>query len=124
MTVRAATIIKSAVSIIESDGWMQGALTENSGHGRHCVIGAVLLAARKYGLFQLKSAETELDDILRFLQDACGGEFVTKWNDEKGRTQKQVVKMMRKAAAYAEKSAAPAAGAWVYSGDGNLRFAA
>lgn len=83
-----AKLLLDAADRLEEHGWCQGVAVDRT--GRMCVVGAVSYHADKAG----KIWPAAVDRIQRQI-DALD---IAAWNDAPGRTQDEVVSMLREAA--------------------------
>lgn len=85
-------VITEAKKMILDSGWIQG--DYGTGDNGYCVIGALLEASPSYEEFA--EAQKKVKDALR---QAGYVTMVPAWNDAKGRTLEQVLKVLDSAAA-------------------------
>lgn len=97
--------LEGAAALIEERGWRQGAYTDPS--GRLCLMGAVVMAC--VGSVSQEAAlvcRYQHGDALNHYMNAALDTVPTRvraweWNDAPGRTQGEVVALLRRAAALA-----------------------
>jgi len=80
-------LLNDAADVLVSSGWCQGYY--NDDQGRHCLVGALYQAADQ-DWETVKDAKERVRGYV--------GRNPLSWNDAKGRTQRQVVDVLRSAA--------------------------
>lgn len=93
--MKTSEILERGAEYIETWGWQQGWLGGNNGgvrpDGPACAVGALVSVAKKPGI--------PWDARAALLEAIPPGESLGSWNDQKGRTQEEVVGLMREVAA-------------------------
>lgn len=85
------TVYLRAIEVLKERGWYQGGLEEGPG-GPCCMVGACNVALS--GSATSPRFHQDLDEVAR----AVGSILLGDWNDAKGRTRRQVIAALRKAA--------------------------
>jgi hypothetical protein len=85
-----AKILTDAADLIDEHGWVQGAARDIDGHNASSACGAAMAASSGWG---------EFDAVLDAIRSQTGTPYTPDWNDAVGRTQAEVVAMLRNAAA-------------------------
>jgi hypothetical protein len=93
-------VLNTAADLLERDGWTQKRMYDD---GTRCMVGAMLCAATGIESYVRMSDFTE--DQLNVYQEGrqtvvelLGSFMLTGWNDTPGRTQEEVVQVLRDAA--------------------------
>lgn len=87
MNVQVAADLLAAAELLERDGWCQGHFRNE--RGQHCIRGA---------LIYVTGSGVRLTDADEALYAFAGGYRGARWNDMPGRTQSEVVELLRSAA--------------------------
>ena len=95
--MKTVTVLKKARALLAKDGWCQGAYTNNN--GEHCVMGAIRACTPDYWDQQRQSLDAYLALKSVIHQDPV------VWNDQKGRTMRQVLKAFDEAIRAEERKA-------------------
>ena len=95
---KVSEVLDRAADRIEAGGWCQAAFRDE---GRFCALGAIInvAVAMRLGSGALTDIEALVDPALAALAAAVGEDGVMGWNDRPGRTQEEVVAMLRAVAA-------------------------
>lgn len=78
--------LMEAKKLIERRGWVQRALCTSDGY---CITGAIAA---------VQENESLRDLAFDCIRKECASNLVVKWNDQKGRTKRQVINLIDKAA--------------------------
>lgn len=98
-------VLRKAKALIEERGWTQGEYVSRD--GAHCARGACYVASGSHVLpmYPVGHIDDSANDAQYALASAIGKELlhsVSDWNDEPGRTKKEVLAAFDKAIALAE----------------------
>jgi hypothetical protein len=89
-------VLLRAVELLERDGWRQGnygPIHANERPGPRCLVGALFCARQ-----QLGAPYDVVNEIYVTLWDTVGRQSMISWNDRGGRTQQDVLDLLRSAA--------------------------
>jgi len=81
--------LAKAADLLEQDGWCQGVLIDH--YGRRCLLGAIEAARLE------DTSDALFSPICNAIQAELGGANPISWNDTPGRTQEEVVTLLRNA---------------------------
>jgi hypothetical protein len=95
---RAAEKLRAAADLLSTDGWIQGAPSDE--HDRYCMVGAVNVVTEDADVYvdAIEAVEAVLDHL--------GALSIADWNDEPERTAEQVIAVLRETAAEEDARAA------------------
>ena len=88
-----AEVLNIAADIIEQRGWCQNNMMDPE--GRVCLLGALNMSSSGARIQVWDHVSPVIDDLAKYL----GVSIIVTWNDEVGRTQFEVVNVLRKRAA-------------------------
>ncbi len=85
-------VLRRAAALLETNGWCQGEM-EGDG-GRHCALGAI-----EASYIDPEDGTLAIMALKKVLGAKGRKAFIADWNDTRGRTKKDVIAKLRKAAA-------------------------
>lgn len=107
---QAARILRKASQVIDNGHFVKGQL--HDGHGRHCALGGIEIAAKGEGIKNrdiLNNARRIAKrTLLKFMRKASPGVWsIPAYNDDYGTTAKDVIRLMQAAAQQLAKDIKP-----------------
>lgn len=103
-TKTVAEILNKAADGLERYGWTQRVY--GKARGPKCIMGAIIFAeqGRMPGQSELLGLAEKVSEAKKFLLTLIPGNkySIVQWNDKKGRTKGQVIRLLRRAAKKAE----------------------